>query len=582
MAVTPRTRDLVSAYVRPHARGFAVLAVVLFAATALPLAGPQLLRTFVDRAATGEPLATLLRIAGAYLAIAIAAQAVGVAAAWWGGRLAWRTTNQLREDLTEHVLGLDLSFHGRHTTGELIERIDGDVTSLGEFLSRFLLHLVGSGLLLAGALVLVWREDVRVGAALTVFLAVATVVVARLQARTVPAATADREAVAQLFGNIEEQLGASEDLRALGAGAHAVNRYHRATAAAYRTHVHWQVVSGGMLTATTGVFALGTALLLGLGVVLHARGSLTLGTVLLLFQYATMVRRPVEQIVGQFKELQEALAGATRVRELLGQRPTVVDRPGGGRALPAAGPLAARFDHVTFAYPGDPPVLHDICLDVGAGRSLGLVGRTGSGKTTMGRLLLRLYDPDSGAVCVGDIDLRQATLASVRERVGVVTQDVQLFAADVRDNVTLFDDDVDDADTAAVLEEVGLGAWLRSLPAGLDTRLGPDGTGVSAGEAQLLAFARVLLADPGLVVLDEATSRLDPATEQLLDGAVDRLLAGRTAVVIAHRLSSLERVDEVAVLEHGAVVEHGLRAELAADPSSRFGRLLAVSRGVAR
>ena len=567
------------AYLRPHARGFTLLVLALLAATALPLAGPQLLRSFVDRAAAGDPTSTLVRIALAYLGIALAAQAVQIATAWWGGRLAWRVTNRLREDLTEHVLGLDLSFHGRHTPGELIERIDGDVTALGEFLSRFALHVIGGALLLAGTVVLVWREDVLVGAALTAFLAVATVTVTRLQRLTVPAATADREAVAQLFGNIEERLGAAEDIRALGAGAHAVNRYHEATAGVYRAHLRWQIVSGGMLAATNVVFALGTALLLGLGVLLLSRGAITLGTVLLLFQYSTMVHRPLEQIVGQFKELQEALAGAVRVRQLLDEQPAITDPPGGGTALPEGGPLGMRLDGVTFAYPGDGPVLHDVSLELAPGRSLGLVGRTGSGKTTVARLLLRLYDPTAGAVLVEGTDLRGASLASVRARVRAVTQDVQLFAADLRDNVTLFAGDVGDNRVEEVLREVGLGAWFDALGAGVHTPMGPGGAGLSAGEAQLLAFARVLLADPGLVILDEATSRLDPATEALVVRAVTKLLHGRTAVVIAHRLASLDRVDDVAVIEHGRIVEHAPREELAADPSSRFAHLLAVTAG---
>ena len=579
MATPSGTTALLRAYLRPHARGFAALTGALVVGTALPLAGPQLLRSFVDRAAAGDPTSTLVRIALAYLAVALAAQAVQIATTWWGGRLAWRVTNRLREDLTEHVLGLDLSFHGRHTPGELIERIDGDVTALGEFLSRFALHVVGGMLLLAGTVVLVWREHVLVGASLTAFLAVAGVTVARLQRLTVPAATADREAVAQLFGNIEERLGAAEDIRALGAGTHAVNRYHEAVADVYRAHVRWQIVSGGMLAATNVIFALGTALLLGLGIYLLSRGTATLGTVLLLFQYSTMVHRPLEQIVGRFKELQEALAGAVRVRQHLDERPAITDPPGGGTDLPAGGPLAVRFDGVTFAYPADPAVLHDVTLELTPGRSLGLVGRTGSGKTTIARLLLRLYDPTSGAVVVGGTDLRAASLGSVRARVRAVTQDVQLFAADLRDNVTLFSDTVDDDRIEAALHEVGLGPWLEALPSGLDTAIGPGGAGLSAGEAQLLAFARVLLADPGLVILDEATSRLDPATEALVDRAVTRLLRGRTAVVIAHRLASLDRVDEIAVLEHGHVVEHGSREALAADPSSRFAHLLAVTAG---
>jgi ATP-binding cassette, subfamily B, bacterial len=189
--------------------------------------------------------------------------------------------------------------------------------------------------------------------------------------------------------------------------------------------------------------------------------------------------------------------------------------------------------------------------------------------------VLRLYDPTEGAVRVGGVDLRDTGLPSVHERICVVTQDVQLFAATVRDNLTLFrPETAGDDQLRAVLADVGLGSWLDALPEGLDSVLGPQGSGVSAGEGQLLAFARAFLTDAGVVVLDEASSRLDPATEAQIDSAIDRLLANRTGILIAHRLSSLARVDKIAVVDQGRVVEYGRRDELAANPDSRFSRLL--------
>jgi ABC-type multidrug transport system fused ATPase/permease subunit len=223
------------------------------------------------------------------------------------------------------------------------------------------------------------------------------------------------------------------------------------------------------------------------------------------------------------------------------------------------------------------PVLRDITFDLPPGRVLGLLGRTGSGKTTLIRLLLRLYDPDAGAVRLGDeaaVDIRHVTLHELRGRVGVVTQEIQLFNASIRDNLTFFDDEITDARIRAVLDDLGLTPWLASLPEGLETVLEADGGGLSAGEAQLLAFTRIFLRDPGLVILDEATSRLDPATEALIERAVDRLVADRTAVVIAHRLGTVQRADEILILEDGRILEKGRRTALAADPTSHFAHLL--------
>jgi ABC-type multidrug transport system fused ATPase/permease subunit len=205
---------------------------------------------------------------------------------------------------------------------------------------------------------------------------------------------------------------------------------------------------------------------------------------------------------------------------------------------------------------------------------LGVVGRTGSGKTTLTRLIPRFHDPDAGAMRLGGVDIRDVRLAAVRDRIGLVTQDVHLFHATVRDNVTLFDDNVSDDRIVAALDALGLGAWLRRLPEGLDTVLGAAGTGLSAGQAQVLTCARVLLRDPDIVILDEASSRLDPATERLVQRALGRLLEGRTGVIVAHRLATLTLADDILVMEDGREVEHGPRLELAADPDSRFAGLL--------
>jgi ATP-binding cassette subfamily B protein len=281
--------------------------------------------------------------------------------------------------------------------------------------------------------------------------------------------------------------------------------------------------------------------------------------------------------------MQRAVASVGRINELLRMETHLPD----GRGLPIpAGPLAVELDAVSFAYePGAPDaerdglVLRDVSVRLAPGEVLGVLGRTGSGKTTLARLLLRFYDPTSGTIRLGGVDLRETRLDDVRSRATLVSQDVQLFHARVRDNVTFFDPTVDDARIVDVLERIGLGNWLRALP-----RTSGDGAlehemlagGLSAGEAQLLAFARVFVRDPGLVILDEASSRLDPATERHIERAIDALLADRTGIVIAHRLATVQRCDRILILEDGRVVEQGPRAALAQDPSSRFAQLLSA------
>jgi ATP-binding cassette subfamily B protein len=222
----------------------------------------------------------------------------------------------------------------------------------------------------------------------------------------------------------------------------------------------------------------------------------------------------------------------------------------------------------------DELILRQLSFRLEAGQVLGVLGRTGIGKSTLAKLLLRLYDPNDGQICFAGRDLRELRLASLRRRVGLVTQEIQLFHASVRDNLSLFDPSMSDARLLEVLDELGLGEWLRRLPNGLDTLLAPGGGGMSAGEAQLLAFARVFLRDPSLVILDEASSRLDPATERRIERAIDRLLMGRTGIVIAHRLATLQRVDQVLILDDRGVREWGSREALTMDTASAFSALL--------
>jgi ABC-type multidrug transport system fused ATPase/permease subunit len=273
----------------------------------------------------------------------------------------------------------------------------------------------------------------------------------------------------------------------------------------------------------------------------------------------------------ELQELQKAAGGIVRIDQLRQLGTSIVD---GDADLPA-GPLSIEFEGVSFAYE-ERGVLEEVTFELTPGQSLGLLGRTGGGKTTITRLIARLYDPDDGAVRVGGHDLRAVRSQSLRKSIGVVTQDVQLFRATVKDNLTFFEPRSDD-EVLAALDAVGLGSWIRKV--GLHTVLGSGGQGLSAGEQQLLAFARVFLQDPGVVILDEPSSRLDPVTEMLLATATERLFAGRTVVIIAHRLETVRTADQIMVVEAGRIVEHGLREDLAADHESRYAALLATGRG---
>jgi ABC-type multidrug transport system fused ATPase/permease subunit len=564
-------RSLLATYLKPQGRRVTALAGLLLGSIALQLINPQILRAFIDAVTNPHPSGPLTGIALLFIALAIGQQALSVAATYVGERVAWTATNNLRTDLTLHCLRLDLSFHKARTPGELIERIDGDVTAMANFFSQFVIQILGSLVLLLGVLVVLWTIDWRVGLALTVFALITLVLMMSMRAIAVPFWKASRQASADLFGFIEERLNGVVDIRANGAEAYTMRQLYTYLRERLRTARRARLVSSLPWGVPNMAFALGQGLAFALGAMLFSSGDTSLGTAFVIYYYTQLIFQPLNLISNQLDDFQKASAGIVRVQELFDTQSSLADGPG----VPVPdGPLAVEFDQVEFGYEGDAAVVHDLSFRVAPGEVLGLLGRTGSGKTTLTRLLLRLYDPTAGAIRLGGVDLRDAHRADLRRHIGVVTQDVQLFAASVRDNLALFDTRIDDARILAALAELGLGEWARKLPEGLDTPLAAGGGGLSAGEAQLLAFTRVFLKDPGLFILDEASSRVDPATERLIERAVGKLLQHRTGIIIAHRLGTVERADTILILDEGRIAEHGPRVALATDPGSRFAGLL--------
>jgi ATP-binding cassette subfamily B protein len=587
--VSPGARryiELFTRYVGPRWPRAALLGALLLASIGLQLANPQLLRAFIDNATRGAAVDSLALIAIGFMAVALANQILSAMAQYVGEDLGWTATNALRADLVLHCLRLDLGFHKARTPGELIERIDGDVTALASFFSRFVVNVLANLVLLFGVIVVVLRENVTAGIGFALFALAGLLLLGRLRSFATRQYAEVRETQAQMYGFLGEHLAGTEDIRSNGAEWHVLNGlalHHREfLGARRRAMVRWAAVEA----STIVTFAVGHAMAVGLGGYLWLNGQVTVGTVYLLFYYVELLRRPIEVLRRELEELQRAVAGVGRVDELLHTTSRLPE--GRGTPLPA-GAIGVELDGVSFAYEAGATtadgevadgqgalVLRDVSLALAPGRTLGVLGRTGSGKTTLARMLMRFYDPGAGTIRLGQVDVRDVDLEDLRGRATLVSQDVQLFSASVRDNLTFFDRTIDDARITRTLDRIGLGDWLREHEneggRGLDAHLAAGG--LSAGEAQLVALARVFLRDPGLVILDEASSRLDPATERHIESAIDALLANRTGIVIAHRLATLQRCDEVLILDEGRVVEYGSRVALAGDPSSRFAQLL--------
>ena len=561
--------SLLAQYLKPQWLRVSLLAFFMFGGIGLNLLNPQILRYFIDTAKAGGALRNLMIAGGLFLAIGIIRQGVSLVTSYLGQDVGWRATNKMREDLAFHCLNLDMWFHHEHTPGVMVERVDGDTTALSTFFSEFVVQVIGSTVFLAGVLVLTFREDWRVGTALTAFTIIAFIIYNLTRSIAVPIYTAEREGYSRLFGFLEERFTGIEDIRTNGGIPYTLNRFYDVNDDVYGRVLKSEIMGEVLRTITGVLFALGYALAMGMGIWLYREGTFTIGTVYLVFHYTSMLRMPLFQISRQINELQRATAGMKRIEALYHLETQV---PDGTQVLPNTDALPVEFRDVSFGYTDEELVLKGLSFRLEPGKTLGLLGRTGSGKTTITRLLFRFYDVNSGEIRLGDRGIRDAQLADLRQHVGMVTQDVQIFHASVRENLTLFDATVTDERILQVLDELELMPWYQSLADGLDTMITSDG--LSAGEAQLLAFARVFLKDPGVVILDEPSSRLDPATEQQIDAAVQKLLKGRTGIIIAHRLGTVQRVDEIMILEDGRIREHGEREKLVQDANSRFSQLL--------
>jgi len=563
-------------YLKPLRARLLLLITLMMGSTALRLLFPQLLRSLVDGALAGSPLPVLLRTAGLYLAGSLLIQVLRVTGAVFSERIAWAATNALRLDLARHVLGLDIAFHKAHTPGELIERIDGDVTTLAGFFSQFIAQVVTSLMLIAGVMLFLFLEGPLPGLVGLGSFLLSGAAVLSVSSLTVKAWSGIRASSAEMMSFVEERIAGREEVKALGADRYVVRGLVAMSARHWRLRRRARFLESTASNVTVDAWMLSQFAMLVLAFFLHRDGALSLGTAMMLFFYADLLNEPINTIREEMDELQRARAALGRLVSLKSVMPAITD--GAGAELPD-GPLSVTLEQVSFQYEEGRPVLKGLSFHLEPGQTLGILGRTGSGKSSLIRLLCRFYDPQEGSVRLGGVDIRRLPLDALRRRIGLITQEVGLFGGTLRDNLALFNPDISDARIRAAVADLGLTGWFAArFEQGLDSCIGPAGDGLSAGEAQLLALVRLALRNPGLIILDEFTARIDPVTEALLQTAVDRLLAGRTAVIIAHRLTAVERADQILVLEQGEMLEWGPRTELAGDPDSHYSRLRRAGR----
>jgi ATP-binding cassette, subfamily B, bacterial len=565
--------SLLHNYLRPQWLKITMLLVLLLISIGAQLINPQIIRYFIDAASEQSAVMNLWYAAALFIGVSLLYQAIIVLATYIGENVGWIATNQLRSEVASHCLSLDMTFHRSYSSGTLIERVDGDINALANFFSNFAVVLLSNIFLIFGIITMLFIEGWQIGITMMLFVVFAIWVIQYVRKFAIPFWTRTRAIAAEFFGFIGEHLEGTEDTRANGASQFVMNRFYSIIKRWMPAQLKAMLGFASVWASSVVVFAIGMGAAFAFSSYMWGKGSISIGTVFIIVYYTELLASPIEKIRMQMQDLQVAEASIVRVKELLAIESKIKD---GTETLVQAGALSIKFEHVDFGYEESLATLSDIHFELSAGTSLGILGRTGSGKSTLSRLLLRFYDPRSGTINLNNMDIRKLKLHELRKRIGFVTQQIELFQGTIRDNLTLFDDSISDEQIISILEDIELGDWLRAQINGLDTMLESNGSGLSAGEAQLLAFARVFLSNPGVVILDEASSRLDPATERKIESAIDKLLAGRTCIIIAHRLATIERVDSILILEHGRIVEQGERLQLLKNSHSRYAQIRTV------
>jgi len=545
----------------PYRREVRLAGACVVVSTLAVLAGPYLLKVGIDRGIVPGRVGVLDAAVAAYVVVAIVAYAASRAQVLLISQAGEGFLRDLRTRVFDHLLRLSMPFYDREKAGVVVSRMTSDVDSLQELVQQGLLQLLASLLLIVGSVVFLGIVSWQL--LLICLIPVPVVVLAsiKFQRDSNRAYLTVRDRIGLTLSALQEGISGVRVIQAYGREDVEIGRFERRNDSLYRAHMRSVFVQAWYLPVIEGAALGTTALVVGIGGKMVLDGSLPIGTVAFFVLTLSNLFEPVQQLSQLFNTVQSSGAALHKLFELLDTEVDLDERPD-AVALPGRGEL--RVEGLSFGYGTGPLVLDDVDLVLPAGEKLALVGPTGAGKSTLAKLMARLYDPTAGRVTFDGVDLRDAQLRSLRTRIVVVPQEGYLFAGTIRDNVRIGRPDATDAEVEAALASLGLLERFRAQPHGLDTEVHERGSSLSAGERQLVSLARAALADPAVLVLDEATSSLDPGTEVLVEQALERLVEGRTVIAIAHRLSTAERADRVGVVADGALVELGSHDELVA------------------
>jgi ATP-binding cassette, subfamily B, bacterial len=561
-AKTRRRLGLLWSLTKPYRRrtGFSVFS--LLAATATALAPPYLAKYALDDAVEGRGGTRLYVVIAIFVAAGLANWAMYYVETYMTGWVGERILADLRVRLFEHLQRLSLGFYERNRAGVIISRLTNDVEAIDQLVTDGVTSLVQNSLTLLGTAVILFVLDWRLALATCAVIPLMSLATAVFRKRSARAYAAVRERLGLVTATLAEDIAGMRVVQSFTREQPAFENF-RAVAGRYREANMLTVVLNGIYFPVVDLLSsVALAVVLAYGGHLYFGGTISIGTLFAFMLYVQNFFDPVQQLSQLYNTFLSATAALDKIVGVLDEAPEVLDRPGAAELAQIQGHVA--FEGVRFTYGRGDEVLHGIDLDVPAGTTVALVGHTGAGKSTIAKLLARFYEPTHGRLTIDGVDLNDVTQASLRRQLGVVPQEGFLFAGTVAENIAFGKPDATADEIVRAARTVGAHDFVLRLEDGYETQLGERGTRLSLGQRQLVAFARALLADPRILILDEATSSVDIGTERRIEEALDVLLADRTAFIIAHRLSTIRDADLIVVLEHGRVVEQGSHEELLA------------------
>jgi ATP-binding cassette subfamily B protein len=547
-------------YLRPCAKQLVLAIVLVLSASAISLVGPLITRMAVDDYIMVGNMRGLDLIMLAWLLVLGTNWFISY---WRIYTMSWigqRVVHAIRRDLFDHLMRLSFDYYDKMPAGKTITRFTSDVDRLNELLTSGIVNVVSESVMLIGIMVIMMRLDLRLALLCFAVLPILGYLVTGFRSKITRSERDERTKVSEMNAYLQENISGVRVVQAFCREDENLRRFDKVSRAVYDAAMRVIYLFSFFWPCVDLTSVIGTVAVLWYGGLQVANGTLSFGTLIAFIAYVGQFFGPIRNLSQVYRVLQRAMAGGERIFRLIDTEVSIKERPDAVELPRIKGDVA--FKNVYFAYEGDNYVIRGFDLDVRAGETIALVGHTGAGKTSIINLLSRMYDVNEGRILIDGIDVRDVTLSSLRKQVAVVLQEPFLFSGSIKENLRYGKPDADDSEIESVCKRLGIDGFIRRFPLGYDTEVEERGSKLSSGQRQLVSFARALLADPAILILDEATASIDTYTERLIQAALRELLKGRTSFVIAHRLSTIREADRIVVIEDGTIVEEGTHDRL--------------------